>query len=204
VLFIRTAKGTSELKKITLLFNTLLLLTLSLPAFSTPINLHDFFADPSVTVANDGLSALIKEDAMLPSVLLINDPSYGDPEVIIAGNKSILTLDFDFTEGVFNNDELFVSLFDANTFTVLEKLSSHESIVTSFIVDLSLYVGMTLGFQIELKSFDNLFDSTVNISSLTLSTEQVNSIPEPHSLAIFCAALLLLTLFPPKLGVIND
>ena len=192
-------KRTYEMKRITS-FLSVLLLTLSLPAFSTPINLNDFFAGPSITIANNGLSALMHEDAMLATVLLANDPSYGDPEVIIAGNKSILTLNFDFTEGFFNDDELVVSLFDANSFTILETFSSHESIVTSLIFDLSSYIGTTLGFQIELRSFDSLFDSTVNISALTLSSEQSNQIPEPNGLMILCAALLLLRLSQSKSG----
>ena len=61
-----------------------------------PVDLNDFFADPTVTVAGDGSSALMAEDAIITPVLLANDPGLGDPNVIIAGAGTSLIFDFDF------------------------------------------------------------------------------------------------------------
>lgn len=154
------------------------------------INLNDFYADPSVTISNDGLSALMQEDAMLSFVVLANDPSYGDPEVIVAGESSILTLDFSFIEGEFNDDEMRVSLFDATTYLTLDEFFTSDTVTTSIAFDLSSYVGLILGFQIELRSFDNLFTSTVNISELNLSNGQTAKVSEPGSITIICLMLI--------------
>ena len=49
------------------------------PATITPVNLNDFFADPTVSVAPDGSSAVISEDLFFSPVLLSNEFSDEPP-----------------------------------------------------------------------------------------------------------------------------
>jgi hypothetical protein len=75
----------------------LLLSTLGFASASPagPIDLNDFVADPAVTVAPDGSSALIAEDPdpFVDFVLLVNDPAQGDPNAIIPGPGTLLSFD---------------------------------------------------------------------------------------------------------------
>src|SRR5438445_10676534 len=85
-------------------------------ALAGSINLNDFFADPTVTVAPDGLSAVLKEDPVTGFVLLANDPGLGDPNVILPGAGVSLIFDFTFAQGPpGNNDEFGAFIIDANT-----------------------------------------------------------------------------------------
>ena len=59
---------------------------------SVPIDLNDFYMDTSVTVAADGSSAVMTEDASIFSALLSNDPGMGNPGVLIPPNFSGIPL----------------------------------------------------------------------------------------------------------------
>ena len=78
--------------------------------YAVPIDLNDFFADPTVTVTPDGSFASITEDPGLSAVLLSNDPGLGDPNVIIPGLGVLLSFDFSFNEAGGELDEFGSSL----------------------------------------------------------------------------------------------
>ena len=66
----------------------------------TPIDLNDFLfiAGDPVSIAPDGSSATLGEDAAFSSIPLFNDPFFGDPEVVIGGPLVELKFEFDFSE----------------------------------------------------------------------------------------------------------
>ena len=81
------------------------------------VDLNDFYADPTVTVAADGLSADFTEGGFFGSILS-NDPFFGDPEVIFAeigGIGQILSFDYDFDEPAGNADEFGAFVIDTVT-----------------------------------------------------------------------------------------
>lgn len=163
-------------------------------AQATLIDLNDFFADPTVTVAVDGSSAMIAEDPFFFSVLLSNDPGLGDPEVIVAAAGVSLLFDFDFVEGpVGEDDEFGAFLIDAGTGFSLGSpfeffIDASSAGTVSF--DLSGLVGTTLGLQFQLGALlgDAAFDSLVTISNVQLQTV---SVPEPPTLFLFFGGLMI-------------
>jgi hypothetical protein len=177
-----------------------ILLLLGVPAKASAsvidINLNDFFADPSVTVAADGSSALMEEDPTLSFVLLVNDPFFGDPNVIIPGPGTQLIFDYNFSEGIGGDDQFRASVFDSDTgltpsgFEFLTADSSSGTVA----FDLSGLIGTTLGLQLELSSLftDTGIGSWVDLSNVRLETPDV-SVPEPSALLLFIVALLGLT-----------
>ena len=97
-----------------------LLLFLQGQAWAASIDLNDFYADQSVTVASDGSSAILAEDSSLASVLLSNDPGRGEPGIDISLDAMSITFDYDFAEGIGNADEFYAWLFDPSTYSVLD------------------------------------------------------------------------------------
>jgi hypothetical protein len=144
------------------------------------INLNDFYADPTVTVAVDGSSALLEEDSSLTLVLLSNDPGLGDPDVINLGAGPILSFDYNFDEPSGNDDEFGAFVIDASTglsagFSYEFFTQASSSGTVSF--DLSSLAGETLGLQFELNaligdpfpSLDPALNSSVRISNVRLA-----------------------------------
>lgn len=167
------------------------------------INLNDFFADPSVAVASDGVSAKLAEDPVVAFVLLSNDPGLGDPNVIIPGVGVTLTFAYDFIEPAPGNaDEFGVFIIDAatglsagRTFEFFTQSSSAGSV--SF--DLTSLSGKTIGLQFQLAALpgDASFNSMVVVSNVQLSDGQIAVVPEPTSLmswTALCGAGVLLTI----------
>ena len=159
-------------------------------AVTTPIDLNDFFADPTVTVAPDGSSAVIAEDPGFFSVLLANDPGLGDPNVIIAGPGILLVFEYDFEESLTNVDEFGAFVLDSSGFSAgpaFEFFTEVESGATvSF--DLSSLTGEPfIGLQFELNSIfgDSGVDSMVTIRNVRLESPDTppddpsGVIPEP-------------------------
>ena len=66
-----------------------------------------FFIDPTVTISADGLTAVFEEDAAFLTVILSNDPGFGDPDAVIPGPNTVVSFDWDFDEGPMppNDDE---------------------------------------------------------------------------------------------------
>ena len=164
-------------------------------ASAVMIDLNDFFADPTVTVAADGSTAFFEEDPDFFLVSLVNDPWFGDPDVIIPGPDQILSFDYDFMLGGPDDvDEFFAYVLDASTglsvgsaFEFLVDVTSSGSV--SF--DLSSLAGLTLGLSFELASLDDFdFGSTLLISNLDISPASTE-VPEPGTLGLLFAGLLL-------------
>jgi hypothetical protein len=155
------------------------------PARAIPIDLNLFYADSSVVIESDGSSATLFEDASLDSVLLGNDPFFGDPALIEPGTGVLLAFDYAFTETE-GGDEFFAWLFEATTRQSLVSWFCDASCAGSALVDLTPFSGFTLRLEFQLSSippgdFDEV--STVRISNLDVGRPAV-SVDEPSTLAL--------------------
>lgn len=171
-------------------FSLFLSIFFSATALAGQIDLNDFYADPSVTIAADGSSALLVEDTAISPILLSNDPGLGDPNIILPDINSWLFFNYQFTEGLSDDDEFFAFVIDAITGASVgagfEFVSqSRSSGTVSF--NLSSLVGQTLGLQFQLNSLvgDAGFDSSVMVSNVEIKT-----VPEPNSLWLIGAAFI--------------
>ena len=127
---------------------------------ATDINLNDFFFFPGdpVTIAPDGSSAEIEEDLSgFHPIVLMNNPTFGDPNVIIPGLNVLLLFDYDFSEGTGGNEDDQFGAFVIDTATNVSAGPAYEFFIeetgagtVSF--DLSGLVGSVLGLQFELES----------------------------------------------------
>ena len=165
-----------------------LIFVLGMPGITsaTPINLNDFYADPTVSVAVDGSSATISENPLFFSSILSNDPYLGDPNVIIPGSGVHLTFDYIFTEGLGNDDEFGAFLIDSNTgFSLGPAYEVFFNTTGSGKVDWDLSgITSTLGLQFELSRLamdGGNSDSFVTISNISLI---VQSVSEPPSILL--------------------
>lgn len=167
-------------------------------AYAVPINLNDFFADPTVAIAADGYSAVLSEDPFFTPILLANDPGLGDPNVIVPGVGFQLMFDFDFSEGVADDDEFGAFVLDGATglsvgagFEIFIQNTSSGSV--SF--DLTSLVGQTLGLQFQLSALpgDAGLGSTLTLSNVRI--EGAIGIPEPSSLTLAATWIGLIGVF---------
>jgi hypothetical protein len=145
-----------------------------------PIDLNDFFADPAVTVAPDGASAVIAEDPdpSVDFVLLVNDPGLGDPNVITPGPGVVLAFDYVLATGLGDLEAFSAFVLDAATglsagpaYEFFTEIAASGTL--SF--DLSALTGSTLGLQFSLESLvgDAAAATTVTVSDLRLTQAQV-------------------------------
>jgi len=151
----------------------------------TPIDLNDFFADPTVVVATDGSSAVFTEDPNLTPLFLVNDPFLGDPVVIVGGPGISLHVDYAFVEGAPPDDDLFQArLFDSDTGDPIEVFEELTSATGSVVFDLSGLGATTLGLELVLAADfgDGALGSTLTVSNLRLTA--TTSLPAPASLAL--------------------
>ena len=186
-----------------------LILVASAPVVSAMpivIDLNNFFADPTVSVAPDGSSATIAEDQFQTPVILSNDPFFGDPEVIVpTATNSILEFDYNFMEDTDSDDAFEAFVIDPNTGTALAGFEFSTMMSGSGTVgfDLSSLIGtMGLGFQFQLVALagDAGLLSTVTINDLRLVSADPGPGPdpmptpvsEPSTMALLLASFLLL------------
>jgi len=199
-----TVKKTLTFQKILVMF--LLFFSHSSLAAVIPVDLNDFFQDPSsaITISAGGESALLSESASAAQVSLVNDPGEGDPEVIVASAGTNLVFDYVFSE--FASDDNYFNAFvlDGDSglsfgagFEFLTSVSMSGSI--SF--DLTSLVGELLGLHLELGSNvdDGALTATVNISNVRL--ERVDAeVSEPMILLLFSLGLIIMALMVEKTG----
>lgn len=167
------------------------------------IDLNDFFFFPGdpVIVSADGSTATIGETSGVSPIILANDPGLGDPEVIIAGNNVGLQFDFTFTEGVGEDSAFSAFILDASTGTSVGpgfNFLANSSSSGTVLFDLTTLVGLTLGLEFDLFSFEApalaLTGSSVVISNVSLESlvaPEVIPIP-PAPLLMGLSGLLLL------------
>lgn len=152
------------------------------------LDLNDFYADPTVTVAGDGSSALIEEEAGFGFVLLANDPGLGDPEVLIAAAGEMLSFNYEFDEAPGNADEFSVFIIDATTGASVGapfELFFYEDAAGRADWLLDDLVGRTLGLQFQLARMPG--DTDNHGSLVSISNVRVHAMPLPPA-----AALLML------------
>ncbi len=173
----------------------LLILNASLTNAVT-INLNDFYADPSVVVSPDGSSATLYEDPALSTVLLSNDPFFGDPGVFIPSNAKKLRFDYDFSEGANNTDEFYAFLFDPLTHLPLTDsignnlellLSDSQSGTVNWSLAGASFLNQTVGMEFQLNAFDLETDSFASINNVDIIT---TPIPEPSTILLLGFGIL--------------
>jgi hypothetical protein len=161
--------------------------------YSGQIDLNDFFADPTVIVAADGSMATFAEDPGLFTVILSNDPGFGDPNVIIPAADTTLTFDYSFSEAPGEDDEFGAFILDGNTGLSVAgfEFFTQDTSSGSVSFDISDLTGQTLGLQFQLTSGfadDTGFSSTLEISNVALVETTglpISGVPEPTTLALF-------------------
>lgn len=159
-----------------------LLLALSAPAVQAgevAIDLNDFFADPTVTVAPDGSSAVMAEDPGFSEVILENDPGLGDPDVISSGPGVTLSVDYVFDEPTAdgNNDLFRIEVINGATGRVFDGpyvftlIWSAAGTATFDLSDLDDRHLVGLRFRLVARDTDAGMTSTVAISNVKLIME---------------------------------
>lgn len=155
-----------------------------------PIDLNQFYGNPTAVVSLDGASATLSEDSDLSSVLLSNDPYLGDPGIIVPSGLTTLGFTYEFTLAPGNEDNFYAKVFDGISGDVIQDFRAETSgsgQVTWDLTGLSPDITL-LGLEFQLNSYDNAFDSFVNISNPRL--EATASVPEPSLLALLSLGLV--------------
>ena len=167
-----------------------------------PINLNDFYtiSDLSeVDISANGQTASFMESMWLSTLSLTNDPWLGDANIINPAVNRFLVFDYDFAEGLFNNDVFSAYLFDAELGEFFGEIDSFErdySDAGTFAFDLSSLIGKTLGLSFVMSDFDIInmnLDSVLTISNLRLvdnyGAGPINTVPEPYSILLLAMGL---------------
>lgn len=159
-----------------------------------PLDLNDFFSDPTVSVAANGAQATLSEDSGFPFVLLSNDPGLGDPNIIVPVANTLVEFDYNFTEDILGNDQFSAFLTDDNglSFGGMFSFVSNNTSSGTIAFNLSSLVGQTLGLTFQLASLpaDNSLSSVLEISNLRLVTDVVQ-VAEPSYLTALCLPFVL-------------
>ncbi len=177
---------------------SLLGLVLACPssALAATVDLSRFDADPGVTIASLGRSAILREDPPFGVVALINDPGAGGERLIVPAAGASLSLDYQFDQGPGGRDQFSVRLIDALTGRSLGpdwELVTQVSSAGPVSFDLSRLEGRECGLVFELLRLpgDATLDSVARIRDLTLT-----GVPRPQPIPVAGAgsSLFLITL----------
>lgn len=155
---------------------SLLSLVLACPgrAQAATVDLGRFDADPGVTIASLGGSAILREDPPFGVVALINDPGAGGERLILPAAGASLSLDYQFDQGPGGRDQFSVRLIDALTGRSLGpdwELVTQVSSAGAVSFDLSRLKGREYGLVFELLRLpgDTTVDSVARIRHLSLT-----------------------------------
>lgn len=182
----------------------LLLLPLSVANASIiPIDLRDFDADPTVTVAADGSSATMAEDASLITVLLTNDPYYGYPGISVPSGLLSLNFSYSFAEGIDNEDNFYAKVFDGATGTILSEFLIEDSGLGIVSWDLSTLdpAIVLLGLEFQLNSYDTAFNSVASVSNVSLEISDAVPVPLPGTVLLLGSGVFTLLGFRKRFFV---
>lgn len=160
-----------------------------------PLDLNDFYADPTVVVSGDGRSAVFSEDPFFSFVLLSNDPGLGDPFIITPAQGLSLLFNFSFTLGSQDVDQFSAYLTGSDGLSLgpSYEFATNQTSTGSISFDLSDLVGEVLGLTFQLSALpgDSGFNSLLEISSLQLVEAQAVSEPPTFALIAFTLFLML-------------
>ena len=162
-------------------------------ARAVPIDLNTFVADPAtaVSVTPDGSAATLTEDPSTFDVLLVNDPGFGGPEVIVPRPDVFLSFAYDFVEAPGNDDAFVAFVLDAVTGGSVGppfEFATQETSAGTVVFDLSGLVGASIGLQFTLVSLEPEFFGT---SEVTVSDVRVEGVPEPPALLLLAGGLIV-------------
>ena len=161
---------------------TVLLLVIGGTAAAIPVDLNTFTADPAsaVVIASDGSSATIYEDPSLMSVWFYND-------ALDVTDMLFLSFDYDFVEGMGNDDVLNAYLYDPSIgpSAVLADIFVEDTGSGSVMWDLTGISLTVVGLEFDLNAYDFAADSYATIANVDLTP-----IPEPASLLLLGCTLI--------------
>lgn len=173
------------------------------PTFAIPLDLNNFYLEGDGHVSADGLSAQVEiQDPTYGYTLLQNDPisSFGaDPGIVVGADALSISFDFEFFEAPGNDTELYVRLLDGHNGDLIDSFAVDEASTGTHTFDLTaLLTGQTLlGMDFTLTEYagsDAGFNlgSWASISNLDLGVQEQVPIPEPATILLVGAGLIVL------------
>jgi len=171
-------------------------------AATIPIDLNNFFADPSdaVVIAEDGSSAQLNENENFLTYLA-NNPLLGEDGLVVPEN--VLSLEFCLELALDGDGEdlFFVDLFDGDSEETIGSFYEFtENFKEKLSWDLSSFTpGSLLGLNIEME-FDwyDGFASTATISNPVFVTAGTAPVPEPGTFLLLSVGLAGLVVYRRK------
>lgn len=194
----------SKQAKLTTLLIVFFIFIFGSPVWATSIEVGfgGFYADPTVDINPSGLSATLYEDPGLGSVLLSNDPYFGDPGIPIPENVLTLQFAYIFSEAAGNSDYFYAKVFNGDTGEILcDFMLGNPNVDGEYYHDqvywdLSLFnfSGVSrLGLEFQLNSDDMLYDSYLAVGKIYFQTDdapQIDPVPEPSTVMLLGIGLI--------------